>query len=150
MPVVLIWQTGVSFENEAKKASEGTKGLKSYVSAFIYEMDLAYAVADLVISRAGALSVSEICLAGKASVLVPFPNASEDHQTENAKSLVNNGAARLVLDQNAQADLVPTALKTLADTGTLTELGLQSLAMGKPNAASEIAQTILNDMNPCA
>lgn len=148
--VQLIWQTGVSFENEAKKASEGTKGLKSYVSAFIYEMDLAYAMADLVISRAGALSVSEICLAGKASILVPFPNASEDHQTENAKSLVNNGAARLVLDQNAQADLVPTALKTLADTGTLTELGLQSLAMGKPNAASEIAQTILNDMNPCA
>ena len=148
--VQLIWQTGVSFENEAKKTSEEITGLKSYVSAFIYEMDLAYAMADLVVSRAGALSVSEICLAGKPSILVPFPNASEDHQTENAKSLVNNGAARLVLDANTQADLVPTALKTLADTTALTELGLQSLALGKPNAATEIAQAILNDMNTCA
>jgi UDP-N-acetylglucosamine--N-acetylmuramyl-(pentapeptide) pyrophosphoryl-undecaprenol N-acetylglucosamine transferase len=113
-------------------------------------MDLAYAMADLVVSRAGALSVSEICLAGKPSILVPFPNASEDHQTENAKSLVNNGAARLVLDKNAQADLVSTALKTLSDKTGLTELGLQSLAMGKPYAATEIAQAILNDMNPCA
>jgi UDP-N-acetylglucosamine--N-acetylmuramyl-(pentapeptide) pyrophosphoryl-undecaprenol N-acetylglucosamine transferase len=140
----------VSFENEEKKASEATNGIKSYVSAFIYEMDLAYAMADLVVSRAGALSVSEICLAGKPSILVPFPNASEDHQTENAKSLVNNGAARLVLDKNAQADLVSTALKTLSDKTSLNELGLQSLAMGKPYAATEIAQAILNDMNPCA
>jgi UDP-N-acetylglucosamine--N-acetylmuramyl-(pentapeptide) pyrophosphoryl-undecaprenol N-acetylglucosamine transferase len=148
--VQLIWQTGVSFEKEAKKSSESINGLKSYVSAFIYEMDLAYATADLVISRAGALSVSEICLAGKPSILVPFPNASEDHQTENAKSLVSNGAARLVVDKDAQADLVPTALMTLLNTEVLTELGLQSLAMGKPHAATEIAQAILNEMNACA
>lgn len=147
--IQLIWQTGVSFENQAKKSAEGFSALKSYVSAFIYEMDLAYAMADLVISRAGALSVSEICLAGKPSILVPFPNASEDHQTENAKSLVNNGAARLVLDKHAQADLVPTALNTLSDSSALAELGLQSLAMGKPYAATEIAQAILNDMNAC-
>jgi UDP-N-acetylglucosamine--N-acetylmuramyl-(pentapeptide) pyrophosphoryl-undecaprenol N-acetylglucosamine transferase len=113
-------------------------------------MDLAYAMADLVVSRAGALSVSEICLAGKPSILVPFPNASEDHQTENAKSLVTNGAARLVVDKDAQADLIPTALKTLKNTEVLTELGLQSLAMGKPYAATEIAQAILNEMNACA
>jgi len=148
--IQLIWQTGVSFENQAKKSAEGISELKSYVSAFIYEMDLAYAMADLVISRAGALSVSEICLAGKPSILVPFPNASEDHQTENAKSLVNNGAARLVLDKQAQADLVPTAINTLSDSSVLAELGLQSLAMGKPYAATEIAQAILNDMNACA
>ncbi len=149
LDVQLVWQTGVSFETSAKKSAEDTKGLNCYVSAFIYEMDLAYAMADLVISRAGALSVSEICLAGKPSVLVPFPNASEDHQTENAKSLVNNGAARLVVDKNAQNDLVSSALATLSDSSTLTELGLQSLSMGKPNAANDIAKAILNDTSVC-
>jgi UDP-N-acetylglucosamine--N-acetylmuramyl-(pentapeptide) pyrophosphoryl-undecaprenol N-acetylglucosamine transferase len=141
--VQLVWQTGVPFENQAKESAAKNPSLSSYVSAFIYEMDLAYAMADIVISRAGALSVSEICLAGKASVLVPFPNASEDHQTENALSLVRQQAALLVKDNEAQDLLIKTALETLANQKRLESLARASLSMGKPKAAQEIAATLL-------
>ncbi len=141
--VQLVWQTGVPFENQAKQSAAKNPSLSSYVSAFIYEMDLAYAMADIVISRAGALSVSEICLAGKASVLVPFPNASEDHQTENALSLVRQQAALLVKDNEAQDLLIKTALETLANKNLLESLAKASLSMGKPKAAQEIAATLL-------
>jgi len=141
--VQLVWQTGVPFENQAKQSAAKNPSLSSYVSAFIYEMDLAYAMADIVISRAGALSVSEICLAGKASVLVPFPNASEDHQTENALSLVRQQAALLVKDNEAQDLLIKTALETLNNQNLLESLAKASLSMGKPKAAQEIAATLL-------
>jgi UDP-N-acetylglucosamine--N-acetylmuramyl-(pentapeptide) pyrophosphoryl-undecaprenol N-acetylglucosamine transferase len=141
--VQLVWQTGVPFENQAQKAVAAHAHLSSYVSAFIYEMDLAYAMADIVISRAGALSVSEICLAGKASVLVPFPNASEDHQTENALSLVRAHAAILVKDGEVQEVLMKTALETLANKKLLETLEKASLSLGKPKAAQEIAATLL-------
>lgn len=142
--VQLVWQTGVPFENQAKQSAAKNPALSNYVSAFIYEMDLAYAMADIVISRAGALSVSEICLAGKASVLVPFPNASEDHQTENALSLVRQKAALLVKDNEAQEILIKTALETLANKTLLESLASASLSMGKPKAAQEIAATLLS------
>ena len=142
--VQLVWQTGVPFENQAKQSAAKNPALSSYISAFIYEMDLAYAMADIVISRAGALSVSEICLAGKASVLVPFPNASEDHQTENALSLVRQKAALLVKDNEAQEILIKTALETLANKTLLESLASASLSMGKPKAAQEIAATLLS------
>jgi len=141
--VQLVWQTGVPFENQAKQSTAKNPSLSSYVSAFIYEMDLAYAMADIVISRAGALSVSEICLAGKASVLVPFPNASEDHQTENALSLVRQQAALIVKDNEAQDLLIKTALETLNNQNLLESLAKASLSMGKPKAAQEIAATLL-------
>lgn len=141
--VQLVWQTGIPFENQAKKSAGENPKLPSYISAFIYEMDLAYAMADIVISRAGALSVSEICLAGKASVLVPFPNASEDHQTENALSLVRQHAALLVKDNEAKDVLIKTALETLANKNLLDSLASASLSMGKPKAAQEIAATLL-------
>lgn len=141
--VQLIWQTGIDFEAQAKEAVKKFPGLICYVSAFIYEMDLAYSAGDLVISRAGALSVSEICLAGKASILVPFPNASEDHQTANAMSLVHEHAAILMKDLEAKEELVSTALQTLSNADTLSELSLASLSLGKPKAAQEIAKSIL-------
>ncbi len=147
--VQIVWQTGIHFEAEAKEACKQYPALQSYVSAFIYEMDLAYAMADLVVSRAGALSVSEICLAGKPSILVPFPNAAEDHQTENAKSLVQGNAAILVTDKEAKENLVPTALKSLQDKKLLAQLAENSFGMGKPKAAQQIAETILNDSS-CA
>ncbi len=147
--VQIVWQTGVGFESDAKAACEKVPHLTAYVSAFIYEMDLAYAMADLVISRAGALSVSEICLAGKPSILVPFPNAAEDHQTENAKSLVQENAALLISDLQANKTLVPSALKTLSDKKLLAQLAENSFGMGKPRAAQQIAETILNDFE-CA
>ncbi len=147
--IQIVWQTGVSFESEAKAACAKFPELPSFVSAFIYEMDLAYAMADLVVSRAGALSVSEICLTGRPSILVPFPNAAEDHQTENAKSLVQENAAILVQDAQAKESLVPTALKTLGDKRLLATLAENSFSMGKPKAAKEIAETILKN-STCA
>jgi UDP-N-acetylglucosamine--N-acetylmuramyl-(pentapeptide) pyrophosphoryl-undecaprenol N-acetylglucosamine transferase len=138
--VQVVWQTGIVFESTAKQAAAGNNSI--YVSAFIYEMDLAYAIADLVISRAGASSVSEICLIGKASILVPLPSAAEDHQTENAKSLVSQNAAILVTDANVKETLVTEALKALASD--LSTLEKNSHRLAKPNAAHEIAQSILN------
>jgi UDP-N-acetylglucosamine--N-acetylmuramyl-(pentapeptide) pyrophosphoryl-undecaprenol N-acetylglucosamine transferase len=138
--VQVIWQTGIAFESTAKKAAEGFSS--AFVSAFIYEMDLAYAMADLVISRAGASSVSEICLIGKASILVPLPIAAEDHQTENAKSLVSQNAAILVRDTEVKEKLITEALTALQTD--LTTLEKNSLRLAKPNAAHEIAQSILH------
>jgi len=138
--VQVIWQTGIAFEATAKQAAAGNSS--TYVSAFIYEMDLAYAMADLVISRAGASSVSEICLIGKASILVPLPSAAEDHQTENAKSLVSQNAAILVRDSDVKEKLITEALAALqTDLSTLEK---NSLRLAKPNAAHEIAQSILS------
>ncbi|MFD3409006.1 undecaprenyldiphospho-muramoylpentapeptide beta-N-acetylglucosaminyltransferase [Aquirufa sp. HETE-83D] len=137
--IQVIWQTGVAFESTAKQAASFHPN--TYVSAFIYEMDLAYAMADLVISRAGASSVSEICLIGKASILVPLPSAAEDHQTENAKSLVSQNAAILVRDVEVKEKLVSAALAALkTDLSTLEK---NSLQLAKPNAAHEIALSIL-------
>ncbi len=138
--VQVIWQTGIAFESTAKQAA--AENANVYVSAFIYEMDLAYAMADLVISRAGASSVSEICLIGKASILVPLPSAAEDHQTENAKSLVSQNAAILVRDVDVKEKLISEALAALqTDLSTLEK---NSLRLAKPNAAHEIAQSILS------
>jgi UDP-N-acetylglucosamine--N-acetylmuramyl-(pentapeptide) pyrophosphoryl-undecaprenol N-acetylglucosamine transferase len=138
--VQVIWQTGIAFEATAKEAASGNAS--TYVAAFIYEMDLAYAMAELVISRAGASSVSEICLIGKASILVPLPSAAEDHQTENAKSLVSQNAAILVRDADVKENLITEALAALkADLSTLEK---NSLRLAKPNAAHEIAQSILS------
>lgn len=142
--IQLIWQTGIPFEKEAKEIAASYPQFKSYVAAFIYEMDLAYAAADLVCSRAGALSVSEICLAGKPSILIPFPAAAEDHQTENAKSLVSQQAAVLISDAEASTKMVDEALKLLQQPDKLSKLGQAAKKLGKPNAATEIAQQILS------
>jgi UDP-N-acetylglucosamine--N-acetylmuramyl-(pentapeptide) pyrophosphoryl-undecaprenol N-acetylglucosamine transferase len=136
----VIWQTGIAFESTAKQAAAEYPSM--YVSAFLYEMDLAYAMADLVISRAGASSVSEICLIGKASILVPLPSAAEDHQTENAKSLVSQNAAILVRDVEVKEKLITEALAALQTD--LSSLEKNSLRLAKPNAAHEIAQSILS------
>lgn len=138
--VQVIWQTGIAFEATAKEAASGNAS--TYVAAFIYEMDLAYAMADLVISRAGASSVSEICLIGKASILVPLPSAAEDHQTENAKSLVSQNAAILVRDADVKENLITEALAALK--ADLSKLEKNSLRLAKPNAAHEIAQSIVS------
>ncbi|WP_394342709.1 undecaprenyldiphospho-muramoylpentapeptide beta-N-acetylglucosaminyltransferase [Sandaracinomonas limnophila] len=145
--IQLIWQTGVGFEKEAKEIVNKHPNLEAYVSAFIYEMDLAYAAADLVCSRAGALSVSEICLAGKPSILVPFPAAAEDHQTENARSLEKEGAAILVKDSEASLKMVDEALKIMQQPENLQKIGFAAKKLGKPMASTEIAQQILQSIN---
>ena len=132
-PIKLLWQVGKryfdSIENQLNQINiPNVKAL-----AFIKRMDLAYSLADLVISRAGALSISELTLAGKPSILVPSPNVSEDHQTKNAMSLVNKSAAILVEDKDTDS-LLRTALDLLKQENQLNTISKNAKKMGKPNA----------------
>jgi UDP-N-acetylglucosamine--N-acetylmuramyl-(pentapeptide) pyrophosphoryl-undecaprenol N-acetylglucosamine transferase len=137
----LVWQTGKT--NATKYANAATTYSNVWVGAFIAEMDMAYAVADVVISRAGAMSVAEICVAAKPAVFVPYPFAAEDHQTANANYLVNNNAALLVSDGQAPATLFNTVTKLALDTAQqqIFIKNLQPLAI--TNAAEVVAAKIL-------
>ncbi|MCU0338895.1 MAG: undecaprenyldiphospho-muramoylpentapeptide beta-N-acetylglucosaminyltransferase [Spirosomaceae bacterium] len=136
----VLWQTGKPY---AERAQDAVKKIANVVASdFIYEMDLAYAVSDVVVSRAGALSVSELCLVAKPAILVPFPFASEDHQTQNAMSLVEQNAALLVKDKDAKEELVQTALRLLQDADKQRELSQNIQKLAKPNAAKEIAEVV--------
>ena len=106
--------------------------------AFISRMDAAYEAADVIISRAGALSVSELCLLGKPVILVPSPNVSEDHQTKNAMSLVGADAALLVKDSVAIKELMERALCLLSDRELSESLSRNILTLAKPNATRDI------------
>ena len=109
---------------------------------FIHRMDLAYAIADVVISRAGAISVSELCLVQKPTILVPSPNVAEDHQTKNAMALVKNDAAILVKDVEAKETLIPRALELLKDEFESQKLITQISTMGKSNATYDIVNVL--------
>ena len=139
----LIWQTGKAFYPQAQELEQkySDKGIKSF--DFIKRMDLAYAAADVVISRAGALSISELCLVGKPAVLVPSPNVAEDHQTKNAMALVQQHAAILVRDQEAGEKLVHTALQLAQDEQEQKRLSQNIVKMGKPNAAADIVNELI-------
>lgn len=141
--VQVVWQTGTGFIERARAAVAAINSplIKAY--DFIYEMDKAYAVANAVVSRAGALSVSELCLVGRPAILVPFPAASEDHQIKNAMSLVERNAAILVRDQDARQELITAALNLLEDPAKRTELSTQIKTLAKPNAAREIAEEVV-------
>ena len=110
-----------------------------YANTFISDMRMAYAAADLVISRAGASSISELCMLGKPCILVPSPNVAEDHQTKNALALVEQDAAIYVKDADARRKLIANAINTVEDTERLSTLGKNILQLAKPNAASDIA-----------
>jgi UDP-N-acetylglucosamine--N-acetylmuramyl-(pentapeptide) pyrophosphoryl-undecaprenol N-acetylglucosamine transferase len=142
--IQVVWQTGTGFFEQAKKATASLPNVKVY--DFIYDMDLAYAAADVVVSRAGALSVSEICLVAKPSILVPFPAASEDHQTMNAMSLVNENAAILIKDNEAKEKLVSKAISLINDEKRCQELANGVKKIAKPNAGKEIAMAVLGLM----
>jgi UDP-N-acetylglucosamine--N-acetylmuramyl-(pentapeptide) pyrophosphoryl-undecaprenol N-acetylglucosamine transferase len=139
----LIWQTGKSYFTLAQAAAApfAAQGVKAF--DFIKRMDLAYAAADVVISRAGALSISELCLVGKPVILVPSPNVAEDHQTKNAMALVKAQAALLVKDAEAQTQLYDTALALLADPKKQRELSAHIRELARPNAAEAIVDEIL-------
>ena len=139
----IVWQTGKLFIDKAKSAVEALQSKRVFVSDFIYEMDLAYAAADLVVSRAGALSVSELCLAAKPSILVPLPTAAEDHQTQNALSLVNVNAAWIVKDIEARENLIEKVIELGNDQKVMSELSKNIKTLAKPNAGQEIAQEVL-------
>lgn len=137
--VQVIWQTGPAFIGRAQAAISATGSPLVRAYDFIYEMDRAYAVADVVVSRAGALSVSELCLVGRPAILVPFPAATEDHQTKNAMALVDRSAALLVRDQDARNQLGQTALNLLNNPDQQHQLRTAIKTLAKPNAARDIA-----------
>ncbi len=142
--VQFIWQTG-KYYSEAIKAELEEKGQPEnlLVTDFVSNMDEAYAAADLVISRAGASSISELCLLGKPSILVPSPNVAEDHQTHNAMALVRKQAALIVKDAEAGTELIPLALQTVADKAALQTLGENALAMAYRDSADIIADEVI-------
>ncbi|MBS1951650.1 MAG: UDP-N-acetylglucosamine--N-acetylmuramyl-(pentapeptide) pyrophosphoryl-undecaprenol N-acetylglucosamine transferase [Cytophagales bacterium] len=141
-PVQVIWQTGKHYFEQIKAQTNGKVLRKIRIHDFIQHMDMAYAAADVVISRSGALAISELCLAKKPSILVPSPNVAEDHQTKNAMALVHENAALLVSDAQANDELVPTALKLLFDEQKCNELSKNISALAKPNATEEIVDEI--------
>jgi len=141
--VQVIWQTGKIYFDEMEKAANSAGNPDVKPMAFISRMDLAYAAADVVISRAGALSVSELCLVKKPCILVPSPNVAEDHQTKNAKSLVDKSAAVLVKDVDAQANLVQTVLTLFDDQQRMDALSANITLLGKPDAAKDIVKQVM-------
>ncbi len=143
-PAQFIWQTGSYYKKEIEQLLD-VKGKPGnlVVTDFISRMDQAYCLADLVISRAGAGSISELCLLGKPSILVPSPNVAEDHQTHNAMALVNKDAAILVRDEDAAETIIPLALDTVADTERLQQLGQNAAAMALRDSAHIIAQEVI-------
>jgi UDP-N-acetylglucosamine--N-acetylmuramyl-(pentapeptide) pyrophosphoryl-undecaprenol N-acetylglucosamine transferase len=128
-------------EAQQQAASHVEAGLKAL--EFVKRMDLAYAAADVVVSRAGALSVSELCLTGKPSILVPSPNVAEDHQTKNALALVERNAALLVTDAEAPAKLYDTALALLADLARQQQLSQNVRLLAHPDATTAIVDELL-------
>ena len=141
--VQVLWQTGKWFYEEAVKMVKEKELRNVVVKEFVYEMDKAYCAADVVVSRAGALSISELCLVGKPVVLVPSPNVAEDHQTQNALALVNKDAAIMVKDAEAKEKLIDEALKLMADTEKCKTLGQNVLTLGKPDATDQIVEEII-------
>ena len=141
--VQLLWQTGKGYIQEAQQAVAHLDCSHIRVMDFVSRMDLAYAMADLVISRAGASSISELCLLGKPSILVPSPNVAEDHQTHNAMALVRKDAAVLVKDVEAVQTLIPTALTLIRDKEELEKLSQHILKMAQPDSARRIAEEVI-------
>ena len=140
--VDVIWQCGKYYKEgvDAFMKEHPVENVKHY--DFISRMDLAYAAADVVISRSGASSVSELCAMGKAVVFVPSPNVAEDHQTHNAMALVRRDAALIVKDADAPATLLPTAMDLLADAPRCEALGKNALGMALRDAAQTICDEV--------
>ncbi len=142
--IQVIWQCGKFYISDLKKFTDEMNNKNIYLSDFIYEMDLAYACADIIVSRAGAISISELCLIKKPTILVPSPNVAEDHQTKNAKALTDINAAVLIKDSNADNELIPTLLDIINDENQKAELAKNIAQLGIDNAAERIVNEIEN------
>lgn len=142
-PVQVIWQTGRYYEAEMKQFIATYPTANIWQGAFIERMDYAYAAADVVISRSGACTVSELCLAGKPTLFVPSPNVAEDHQTKNAKALVDKKAARMVADSEAVDCAISTALRMVGDSGELTMLSKNIAKLAIADSADRVVEQIL-------
>ena len=140
--VQVIWQTGKIYDQQCREALLAS-GVKNVVQMpFISNMDMAYRAADLVVSRAGASSISELQLLGKAAILVPSPNVAEDHQTKNAQALATRGAAVMVTDADAGESLVPTMIDTVADAALTASLADNAAKMALRDAAEHIVDEV--------
>ena len=142
--VQIIWQTGKFYSAKIKAQLENAEPVKNLVvTDFISDMGTAYKAADLIISRAGASSISEFCLIGKPVILVPSPNVAEDHQTKNAMSLVNRQAAMIMEDAQAPDELVDLALETVNSKEKLESLSMNIKKLALPDSANIIADEVL-------
>lgn len=139
----VIWQCGKYYKEGIDAFMADRRVPNLFYTDFIRRMDLAYAAADLLISRAGAGTISELCVAGKATIFVPSPNVSEDHQTHNAQALVEQNAAQMVRDADADARLLDTAEGLLADPARIADLETNIRKLGRRDAAETIAQEVL-------
>ena len=142
--IQFIWQTGKYYSDEiARRLSQEEACPNLTVTDFISDMAVAYSAADLVVSRAGASSISEFCLIGKPVILVPSPNVAEDHQTKNAMALVNRQAAICIKDAEATDKLIETAITPVNHPDTLASLRENILKLALPNSADIIAQEVI-------
>ncbi len=140
--IQVIWQTGKLYHDEFRQRTS-TKNIKGVLLFdFLIQMDIAYAAADVVISRAGALTISELCLVAKPCILVPSPNVAEDHQTKNARALVDANAALIVADREAKENLISEALKLIYDERKCETLSANMKKLAKPNATIDIVNEI--------
>ena len=142
-----IWQTGKQYYTRALEAVKQANAGNVKAFDFIYRMDYAFAAADIVVSRAGAGTISELCVVAKPCLFVPSPNVSEDHQTKNAQALVNKNAAIMVSDAEALTQLVPKALELVQNNDLLLSLRTNIAALAKPDAANDIVHEILTLAN---
>ena len=141
--VQVIWQHGKIYKEEIDAFMKGKEQENIFFSDFIQRMDLAYAVADVVVSRAGAGTISELCVAEKCTVFVPSPVVAEDHQTHNAMALVNKNAAMIIKDASAKEELLPCLEQLLAQPQKIKELEENIAKLAKKDAAATIAQECL-------
>ncbi len=142
--VQVIWQTGKYYNEEVKMKVSNSLTPDIKVLEFVQRMDLAYAAADIIISRAGAGTIAELCVVGKPVILVPSPNVAEDHQTKNAKSLVKEDACEYVADRKAINDLIDTALLLLNDEEKKKILSDNISKLALPDADEVIAKEVIN------
>ncbi|MDR3652424.1 MAG: undecaprenyldiphospho-muramoylpentapeptide beta-N-acetylglucosaminyltransferase [Paludibacter sp.] len=141
--IQVIWQTGKIYIDSARKAAEPFVSPNLIVTDFVSRMDLAYSIADLVVSRAGASSISELCLLAKPVILIPSPNVAEDHQTQNALALVRKDAAVMIKDIDAKEQLVDKALELINNEAELKKMSENIIKLAENDSADRIAKEIM-------
>ncbi len=145
--IQVLWQTGKSFFAQANDKIKQINSDSIKAFDFISKMDLAYSLCDLVVARAGASTVSELCIVKKPSILVPLPTAAEDHQTKNCLALVNRNAALLVKDQDAASKLINEAISLMNNLSKREDLAKNIAPLARPDAADTIAKEIFSIIN---
>ncbi len=140
--LVVIWQTGNIYFEQVSYFLNGNSAPNVKLFDFITRMDLAFSVADLIISRAGAGTISELCIVGKPIILVPSPNVAEDHQTQNAMALVKKDAAEMISDENAKEQLIPVAVRLMEDESRLKQLSENIKILAKVDSSERIVDEI--------